>query len=299
MALVRGDMQVNETKLNNALRARWLRPAEVDAIREAGAEPGYASPINVRREAVTVVADELVASSPNMVSGANEAGFHYRNVNVGRDYQADIVTDITATFEGAGCPECGGPLRLSRGVEVGNIFQLGTRYTEALGATYLDAEGQSRPVVMGSYGIGVGRMLACAAEAFHDERGLRLPVTIAPYEVYFVRLTGGDAALDEQADGLYDTLRWAGIEVLYDDREAAAGVKFNDADLLGIPLRVTLSGRSLKNGGVELKRRDSSESAIVPVDAVLDAIKEILAGLHKEVAERVRDIPYPESEAVP
>src|SRR5439155_23839375 len=161
MALVCGDMEVNATNLTNALMARWLKPAASETIRAACAEPGYASPIGIARDDVVVIADDLVASSPNLVSGANEPGYHYRNVNAGRDYEPDLVVDIAAAFPGAPCPDCGGALRLTRGVEVGNIFQLGTRYTEALGATYLDAEGQAHPVVMGSYGIGVGRLLAC------------------------------------------------------------------------------------------------------------------------------------------
>ncbi|HYN87488.1 MAG TPA: proline--tRNA ligase, partial [Ardenticatenaceae bacterium] len=149
MALVRGDMEVNETKLSNAIAARWLRPATSEAIVAAGAEPGYASPIGIAREQVVVAVDELVAVSPNLVSGANEAGFHYRNVNVGRDYEPDLVADLVAVAPGAPCPRCGSPLRLVRGVEVGNIFQLGTHFTEALGAHYLDADGQEKPVVWG------------------------------------------------------------------------------------------------------------------------------------------------------
>jgi prolyl-tRNA synthetase len=293
LALVRGDMEVNETKLVNAIRARWLKPAPAEAIRAAGAEPGYASPIGVRRQVSLVVVDDLVAASPNLVSGANEPGYHLRNVNVGRDYQPDQVTDIAAAFEGAPCPECGAPLRLVRGVEVGNIFQLGTRYTEALGATYLDAEGQARPVVMGSYGIGVGRLLACVAEANHDERGLKLPVAVAPYDVYLVRLSAGDAAIEKQADALYQALEEAGVDTLYDDRDASPGVKFADADLIGIPLRATISGRSLQKGGAELKRRDESEARIVPVDEVARAVVEEISQLRREAEARIVAPAYP------
>lgn len=296
MALVRGDMEVNETKLSNAIKARWLKPALADEIRATGAEPGYASPVGVSREGVVVVVDDLVAESPNLISGANEAGFHYRNVNVGRDYEPDVVADIASADEGSPCPECGRELRLVRGVEVGNIFQLGTRYTEALGATYLDAQGKARPVVMGSYGIGVGRLLACLAEAYHDERGLKLPITVAPYDLYLVRLTRNDPDLDAQADALYDSLRAAGIEVLYDERDVSPGVKFADADLIGIPLRATISARSLKNGGVELKRRDREESTIVPLDGVVAAVRETLNELHAEAAERILNVPYPEED---
>jgi prolyl-tRNA synthetase len=293
MALVRGDMEVNETKLSNALQARWLKPAASETIRAAGAEPGYASPIGISRDGVLVIVDDLVASSPNLVSGANEAGFHYRNVNTGIDYQADRVADLAAAYPGASCVRCGEPLRLTRGVEVGNIFQLGTRYTKALGATYLDAEGQAHPVVMGSYGIGVGRLLACLAEAHCDERGLKLPVSVAPFELYLVRLSRGESAFDRQADELYDRLRGAGIEVLYDDRDVAPGVKFNDADLMGVPLRATISARSLQNGGIELKRRDQGEARIVSLDEATPAIQAELAAMQAAIDSKVRDIPYP------
>jgi prolyl-tRNA synthetase len=280
-------MDVNESKLASAIAARWLRPAPLAAIRAAGATPGYASPIGVARGAALVVADELVAASPNLVAGANEEGFHYRNVNVGRDFAPDLVTDIAAAPAGAPCPRCEAPLRLARGVEVGNIFRLGTGFAEALGARYLDAQGQSRPVVMGSYGIGVGRLLACIAEAHHDERGLRLPITVAPYEVYLVRLAASDPDLDAKADALYEALRAAGIQVLYDERGVSAGVKFADADLIGIPLRVTISPRSLQHGGCELKRRDRDDIRFVPLERGPAAIGEAIRELYAEAAARV------------
>lgn len=296
MALVRGDHQANETKLSNAISARWLRPATDEEIRAAGAVPGYASPIGVDRGRTLVVVDDVVAASPNLVSGANEEGFHYLGVNVGRDYRPDTTADIASAYEGAPCPECGGALRLVRGVEVGNIFQLGTRYTAALEANYLDAEGQSKPVVMGSYGIGVGRLLACLAEAFADARGLTLPITVAPFQLSLVALTGGDATLQAQAEELYRGLREAGVDVLFDDREAAPGVKFADADLIGIPLRATLSSRSLKNGGLELKRRTASESRIVPLEEGIAAIQEEIAALFAEAEAQILAPEYPDTD---
>ncbi len=296
MVLVRGDMEVNETKLTNALSARWLRPATAEEIRAVGAEPGYASPIGVSG-AVMVAVDDLVAASPNLVSGANEAGYHFLNVNVGRDFEADVVADLASVYDGAPCERCGGPLRLVRGVEVGNIFQLGTRYTDALGATYLDADGAARPVVMGSYGIGVGRLLACVAEANHDERGLVMPLAVAPYDVHLVRLgRGSDADLVQTTDDLYDALRAAGVEVLYDDREASPGVKLADADLMGMPLRLAVGPRSLQAGGAELKRRDQADTRIVPLDEAVAAVQATLAELRAEAAARVRDVPYPADE---
>jgi len=294
MALVRGDHPVNETKLANAVKARWLKPATAAEITAIGAEPGYASPIGIRRDGVLVVVDDLVAASPNLVSGANEAGFHYLNVNCGRDYEPDLVTDLAGAVAGAPCPECGAGLRLARGVEVGNIFQLGTRYTEALGATFLDAEGQHRPVVMGSYGIGVGRLLACVAEQHHDERGLALPITVAPYEAHMVSLAGNDAALTAEAERLYEALKAAGVEVFYDDRDASAGVKFADADLLGFPLRVTVSGRSVRAGGVELKRRAGGDPRMAPAAEAAAAIREELEDLRREAAAQVAAPSYTE-----
>ncbi|HEY3267051.1 MAG TPA: proline--tRNA ligase [Armatimonadota bacterium] len=272
MALVRGDMDVNETKLANASGARSLRPATEAEIRAAGAVPGYASPIGMDRANAIVVIDDLVAASPNLVSGANEEGFHYLNVNAGRDYAPDATADIASAWEGAPCLECGAPLRLVRGVEVGNIFQLGTRYTEAMGATFLDAEGQARPVVMGSYGIGIGRLLACLAEAHHDDRGLTLPAAVAPHSVHLVRLCDKDPQVEAAAEELYAALIEAGVDALYDDRDAMAGVKFADADLIGIPLRVTVSARALKAGGAELKRRAETETRIVPLNEVMEVV---------------------------
>ncbi|RIK44730.1 MAG: proline--tRNA ligase, partial [Chloroflexi bacterium] len=182
-AVLRGDMELNETKLTNALKARRLRPATADEIRAIGAEPGFGSPLGIDRERVTVVVDDLVAASPNLVAGANRPDYHYRNVNYGRDYEADLVVDIAAAAEGYACPRCGAPLRTVRGVEVGNIFKLGAIYSAAMGATYLDENGETKPIVMGSYGIGSGRLMACVIEHHHDENGIQWPITIAPYQV--------------------------------------------------------------------------------------------------------------------
>ncbi|MFQ5610763.1 MAG: proline--tRNA ligase [Anaerolineae bacterium] len=285
-AVVRGDMDLNETKLANAVKAKELRPAREEEIRAIGAEPGYGSPIGVRN--AVIVIDDLVAASPNLVAGANEEGYHLLNVNHGRDYQADIVTDIVVAEEGYACPECGGPLRAARGIEVGNIFKLGTRYSDALGATFLDRDGKARPVIMGSYGIGVGRLLASVAEEYHDEQGLIWPVSVAPYHVHLVALRAGE----EAAGRLYETLRAEGVEVLYDDRDETPGVKFADADLIGVPLRLTVSKRSLERGGVELKHRAGKESVIVPVDEVVARVKTEIASLFDQIAARVVEVPY-------
>ncbi|MCC6626496.1 MAG: proline--tRNA ligase [Chloroflexi bacterium] len=290
-AIVRGDMDVNETKLANAVKAKDLRPAREDEIRAIGAEPGYGSPIGVRN--ALIVVDDAVPDSPNLVAGANEVGYHYRNVTYGRDYQADIVTDIALAREGDLDPVAGLPMRTSRAVEVGNIFKLGTRYSASLGATFLDRDGQTRPVIMGCYGIGVGRLLACVAEQYHDARGLAWPITVAPYAVHLVLLAGsagGEATA--VAERLYQALGEAGIDVLFDDREESPGVKFNDADLIGVPLRLTVGERALKRGGVELKRRDSADSAIVAVDEVIARVGAEIAALQAVIDARVVDEPY-------
>ena len=291
-AILRGDMALNETKLVNAVAAagqgaiRNLRPALNEEITAIGATPGYASPIDIRRENVLVVADDLLAHSPNLVAGANEVGFHLRNTNLGRDYEADILADIVQAEDGAPCPHCGGKLEAQRGVEVGNIFKLGTRYTETLGATFLDEEGAAHPIIMGSYGIGVGRLLACVAEEHHDEQGLIWPVSIAPYPLHLAALNSKDGSAEAAAEQIYADLLAAGLEPLYDDRDERAGVKFNDADLIGLPLRVTVSHRALAEGGFEFKRRDQDERWIVPAAKALDAIRETLAEMAQSQKDR-------------
>jgi len=272
-AVVRGDMEVNETKLSNLVKAKDLRPATDEEIRAVGAEPGYASPVGLKN--VLVVVDDLIPQCANLAAGANEAGYHLLNVNYGRDFSAAIVADICAAEEGSACPHCGQPMRLTRGVEVGNIFKLGTRYTDALGCTYLDETGAAKPVIMGSYGIGVGRLLACVAEEHHDDRGLIWPESIAPYPVHLVVLAGKTMDTTGIAESLEKQLTEAGMEPLYDDRAESAGVKFNDADLIGLPLRVTVSERALKQGGVEFKRRDGGEPWIVPVEEVVQAVRQL------------------------
>lgn len=265
-AVIRGDMDVNETKLANAAGAMALRPAVDEEIKAIGAVPGYASPLAVKD--AMIVVDDSIVSSPNLVAGANEEGYHLRNVNYDRDFKADVVADIAVAEAGHACSECGTALTASRGVEVGNIFKLGTRYSESVGATFLDKDGKEKPVVMGSYGIGVGRLLACVAEEYHDDYGLTWPVSIAPYEVCLVSLRGGE----DEATALYEELQQAGIEVFFDDRDERPGVKFNDADLIGIPLRLTVSKRSLEAGGVEFKCRSCKDREIIQRDEVVDFI---------------------------
>lgn len=276
-AVVRGDMELNETKLTNAIKARRLRPATADEIRAVGAEPGYGSPVGIDRKRALVVVDDLVAASPNLVAGANRADYHYRNVNVGRDFEADVVVDITSAGAGHACPRCGEPLRAVRGVEVGNIFKLGTKYSEALGATYLDEAGNTRPIIMGCYGIGTGRLMACVIEHHNDENGIQWPISIAPYEVIIVSLANEkNPEVAAAAESMYAALADAGIDVLLDDRDERAGVKFNDADLLGIPIRLTVGAKGLKNGVVEYKLRRDGSSGELPVEGLGEAVEDLI-----------------------
>jgi prolyl-tRNA synthetase len=299
-AVVRGDMEVNETKLANATGARELRPALDEEIRAVGAVPGYASPLGLKN--LLVVVDDSVRDSPNLVAGANQEGYHLRNTNYGRDYEAALVTNIASAEAGSACPQCGTPMQVERGVEVGNIFKLGTRYSQALGCNFLDKDGQTRPVVMGSYGIGSGRLLACIAEEHHDENGLVWPISVAPFPVHLVLLAPKGSQLEgaagsetvTTAERLYLDFKKAGIPLLYDDRAESPGVKFNDADLIGMPIRLTVSERALKQGGVEYKRRDQQEKRVLPLEGVMESVRAQIKALEDELAARVVEVPFQE-----
>ncbi len=264
-AIVRGDFEVNETKLSNAVKAiGGLRPAQTEEIKAAGMEPGYASPIGAHD--TTVVVDELAARSPNLVAGANRHGYHLLNVNCGRDFTPDLVTDLANARAGDACPSCGSPVVLRQGIEVGNIFKLGTDFTRALGSTYLAEDGSRNLVVMGSYGIGLGRAMACIVEAHHDDKGIAWPASVAPYPAHLVSLGASrDPAVGEAAEGLYQRLADAGVELLYDDRDESPGVKLTDAELLGMPRILTISPRSLAAGGVEVTERASGDRSVRPI----------------------------------
>lgn len=281
-AIVRGDMEAHPIKVQKLSGADKLQPATEAEITATGAVAGFASPIGIDRNQVFIVADEQIAQQSNLVTGANEADYHYMNSCYGRDYTADRTGDIIAAYEGALCPnhaEGSSALRAVRGIEIGNIFQLGTKYTAAMDALFTDEDGTKKPIVMGSYGIGVGRMLSCLCEEHHDEKGLTLPVSIAPYHVIIVGLLDSPET-ELAAQQLYEDLRSAGIEVIYDDRDgkmATAGIKFSDADLIGIPIRLTVSRRSLQNGGIEIKGRTSADSRII-------AIEDVIPVVHQEIA---------------
>lgn len=273
---IRGDLQVNEVKLKRVLKATDLRLATDAEVARAGLVAGSASPIGLT--GIPIVADDSVRMGSNFVVGANRPDYHLRNANFPRDFQADTVADIALAEGGHGCPKCGAPLRAERGVEVGHVFKLGTFFSQRLGAFYLDREGQQRPIIMGCYGIGVGRLLAAVVEQHHDEAGITFPPTVAPFHVYLIGLNLEDPQVAERAERLYQSLQEAGIEVLYDDRQESAGVKFNDADLLGFPVRVVVSPRTIRQGAAEVKRRKATQAETVPLDKVVEKVRSDLAG---------------------
>ena len=273
---IRGDLEVNEVKLKNALHCNELRFAEDEEVRAAGLVAGSASAVGIT--GIRKVADPSINSGNNFVVGANKPDTHLTGANYPRDFEVDILTDIALTQPGQLCTRCGGTLEATRGVEVGHIFKLGTFFSETLGATFLDAEGQQHPIIMGCYGIGVGRLLAVAIEQNHDERGIVFPTPIAPYEAHLVGLNLADAAVAEAAEALYQELTGQGIGVLFDDRtDQTAGVKFNDADLLGLPVRLVVSPRNLRQGVVEVKGRQDAEAEMISIDAVAAAIRGLRA----------------------
>ncbi len=274
-AVIRGDRGVNETKLRNALKCSELRLATEDEVREAGLVTGFASPVGI--SGVKVIADDSVTLSSNFVAGANKEGYHFKNVNYPRDFEVDLIEDIALTCSGDSCPHCGGELFAVRGIEVGHIFKLGTFMSEKMGASFLNQDGVSQPAVMGCYGIGVGRLLAAIVEQSHDDQGIIWPLSVAPYQVYLCALQRGNPAVASCAENIYQELQKGGIEVLFDDRDESAGVKFNDADLLGIPLRLTISARTLKNQSIELKWRREREAYLVPLADGVEEIKKLLA----------------------
>ena len=274
---IRGDLEVNEVKLTTYLKAKDLRLATEEETEAAGLVAGSASAVGLT--GVRCIMDDSVLLGSNFLVGANKADTHLQNANHPRDFQLEEVTDIALAEEGWPCVECGEPLEALRGIEVGHIFKLGTFYSETLGVYYLDSEGNRRPVIMGCYGIGVGRLLAAAIEQNHDEQGIIFPAPIAPYQVHVVGLNLTDEAVSLEADALYERLWKAGIECLYDDRpDESAGVKFNDADLLGLPIRLVISRRALRNGAVEIRRRAGDDKPVLtPFEDVESTIREMLS----------------------
>jgi prolyl-tRNA synthetase len=273
--VIRGDLDVNEVKLLNALGALEVRPMSDEEVAANGLVAGSASPIG---QTMTIVADDSVTVAVNLVAGANKPDRHVRNTNYSRDWKADVVADIAVARAGDPCSNCGAGLELKRGLEMGHVFKLGTVYAEKMGATFLAADGTEKPAVMGSYGIGIDRLLAAVVEANHDEHGIVWPGTLAPYDVHIVALNQEQPEVREAAERFYGQLIEADVDVIIDDREESPGIKFNDADLIGLPLRATVSSRTLKEQAVELKPRAVSETSLVPLPEAVDAVRSRLAG---------------------
>ena len=271
---IRGDYDVNETKLRNLLGGSVPRLATPEEVKAAGLVAGSASAVGL--EGVKSIVDDSITMGSNYLAGANKEGFHLRNVNFPRDFKADILGDIAEAKKGYPSPDGKGKLIAKRGIELGHVFKLGNVYSSKMGARYTDEDGQQNDVLMGCYGIGIGRMLAAAVEAYHDDFGMVLPSAIAPYDIYLAGLNLEDADISGKAEMLYESLQDAGFDVLFDDRDAPPGVKFKDADLMGIPVRVVISSRSMGNGGVEVKARAERESEIVSEPDVIEAVRKLL-----------------------
>jgi len=275
LAVVRGDHEINEIGLARHLGVEEVMLASDAAVREAtDTEIGFVGPVGFEGR---VIADKDAVAVTNAIAGAGQTPYHYKNVNHGRDFEAEVAS-IRQAASGDPCPNCDGKLELYRGIEGGHIFVLGTHYTDKMNATFLDEEGKSRSIVMGCYGIGVTRLIAAIMEQHHDEQGIRWPVHVAPYQV-IVTPIGKDDAPIAKANEIYEALRAEGVEVLLDDRSERPGVKFKDADLLGIPVRITVGSRGLKQGTVELKKRTESESQDVPAAGAAAAAQRALAEL--------------------
>ncbi|NLN83497.1 MAG: proline--tRNA ligase [Firmicutes bacterium] len=273
MVAIQGDLELNELKLKKILDDPNIRMATEEELEAAGIVAGYASP---KGQKIRVLLDRSVYNSENWIIGANQEGYHYQNAQLNRDFTGEGPFDFELVEEGALCPQCQTPLKEQRGVEVGNIFKLGTQYSASMKAVFLDEKGELRPMDMGCYGIGLGRMLSCVIEEYNDQYGIIWPMSVAPYHVYLCSV-GKDEEVIARADELYQELKDAGVEVLYDDRDLRPGVKFNDADLIGLPIRLVVSKRNLNEGLIELKERSKAESEKIEADSILNRVQTLIA----------------------
>lgn len=283
--LVRGDHDANEGKVRRALGAESLELADEATIKEVtGAPTGFAGPVGIKCD---LIADHDVADIVDAITGANAVDQHHTGVNIGRDYSLSGTADLRDAGDGDPCPRCDGSLEMVHGIEVGHVFKLGTKYSTSLDALYVDEKEKRNPVIMGCYGIGVNRIIAGLCETRYDDGGLVWPLSIAPYEVLIIPLNIGDEEVMTVANKYYDELQAAGVDVLFDDRKARPGFKFKDADLIGIPLRLVIGGRGLKEGNVEVKWRTDDEADKVPVDSAVSSVLEKLAARRAEEAAAV------------
>ena len=280
LCFVRGDHEVNEVKVINTCDVLEVEMADENLLVENGTCGGYMGPVGIDPEKVMVVVDHSVMQMHNFCCGANKEGYHMVNVNPGRDFTPTFVADIRLIQEGDPCPHCGGKVAKARGIEVGQVFKLFTKYSAAMNCTFLDENGKENPMVMGCYGIGVSRTMAACIEQNNDKDGMIWPVAIAPYEVLVVPVNTKDEASTAKAEEIYEVLKKAGVEAVIDDRNERPGVKFKDADLIGYPLRVVVGPKTLAEGNIEVKARRTGEVAMLPVDGdYVAAIKEMLAKL--------------------
>lgn len=280
LCFVRGDHEVNEIKVINTVGVNEVEMAEESLLAAAGTVGGYMGPVGIDPEKTIVVVDSTVMKMHNICCGANKEGYHLLNVNPGRDFNPTYVADIRLIQEGDPCPHCGGKVSKARGIEVGQVFKLFTKYSEAMHATFLDENGKEKPMVMGCYGVGVSRTMAAAIEQNNDKDGMIWPVAIAPYEVLVVPVNTKDEASTQKAEAIYEELKKAGVEAVIDDRNERPGVKFKDADLIGYPLRVVVGPKTLAEGKLEVKVRRTGEVQMLPLDSdYIGAIKELLAKL--------------------
>ncbi len=264
---IRGDRELNLNKVSKLLNAKEINFADDELINTSNAVPGYTGPINLNSK---IVVDKEVLTMHNFVCGANKKGYHYINVNP-KDFKYDLSGDITNVIEGDVCPVCGGKLYFKKGIEIGNLFKLGTKYSLKLGLNYLDENNQNKPVIMGCYGLGIGRILASIIEQNNDENGIIFPSSIAPYEVCLVLIDSKDELQNKIANQIYDELKNRGVDVLLDDRDERPGVKFKDMDLIGIPLRITI-GKKVNDNLVEFKERISASSKDVLVEQIVEEV---------------------------
>jgi prolyl-tRNA synthetase len=274
LALLRGDHELNEIKLKNCLGWNDIRMATEDEVqRITGAPTGFLGPVGLK-EKVAIIADLVVQGMFNSVVGANEKDMHFTNANLGRDFSVDRFVDLRNVEAGDACPRCqSGRLEMWRGIEVGHVFKLGTKYSKSLNATYLDADGKEQIIFMGCYGIGIGRTVAAAIEQNHDENGIIFPLPIAPFHCSVVAINTKDSGVMAASEEIYLKLEKFGIDVLFDDRDERPGVKFKDNDLIGIPLRVVVGSKGLAEGKVEIKIRATGEVLLLPIEEGIEKVR--------------------------
>ena len=273
--LIRGDQEVNEVKVKNYLGAVQLELADDEMIKKAtGAPRGFAGAVKIKTR---VIADYSIMNMINFVTGANKEDYHLKNVNIGRDFSVESLADLRIVEENDSCPRCGGKIQFARGIEVGHVFKLGTKYSQAMKAVYLDKDGQEKVMIMGCYGIGIGRTVAACIEQNYDQDGIIWPVPLAPYHVIITPVNVNEKNILEAAENLYISMLNEGIEVIFDDRDERAGVKFKDADLIGIPLRITIGQKNLTDGNVELKIRKTGENKLYPLQKIIREVKTFIA----------------------